>query len=182
MAFASQVTDSTYDIESYKLLNKIIKYLRATKDICLRFPKLDMDTLQITTYSDTLFNNNTDNKSQLRYVILLSDSSGRCCLLHYSSHNSRRITRSGMAGETIALAEAFDHFFVTHELQRILGRPVPLLMMTDSKLLFDFIPGNKYTTEARWMVDISAVREAYNQRLSFRILRLTRKSTPSPMY
>ena len=47
VAFASQITESTYNNGSYKLLNKIIKHLRMTKDICLKFPKLDMDTLQL---------------------------------------------------------------------------------------------------------------------------------------
>lgn len=44
----------------------------------------------------------------------------------------------------------------------MLGRNILLLMVTDSKVLFDFITGNQYTTEKRLMVDIAAVREAYN--------------------
>ena len=37
--------------------------------------------------------------------------------------------------------------------------------MTDLKLLFDVITRKRYTTEARLMMEIAAVREAYNQRL-----------------
>ena len=71
-----------------------------------------------------------------------------------------------MAGETVALTEAFDHIFIIkHDLQRMLGKQVALLMIKDSKLLFDVIPGNRYTTEARLKVDIAAVREGYNQKI-----------------
>lgn len=42
---------------------------------------------------------------------------------------------------------------------------MPILMIADSELLFDVITGNRYTTEARLMVDIADVRAAYNQRI-----------------
>jgi hypothetical protein len=70
-----------------------------------------------------------------------------------------------MAAEALAFADAFDHAFILkHDLQRILGREVSLLMLTDSKMLFDVITGNKYTTEKRLMADIASIREAYNDR------------------
>lgn len=147
VAFASQVTSKTFEKHSQKTLNKIIKYLRSTKDLCLHFPKIHEGSLQLVVYSDASFNNNVDNTSQLGYIVLLMDRSGTCCVLQFSSHKSRRITRSSMAGETIALAEGFDHaFIIKHDLQRILGRKVPLLLVTDSKLLFDVITRNRYTS------------------------------------
>lgn len=48
VAFSSQITPSTFDSTSYKLLNKIIKHLKASKELTLKFPKLDLDTLQLT--------------------------------------------------------------------------------------------------------------------------------------
>ena len=65
----------------------------------------------------------------------------------------------------MAPADAFDQaFFLKHDLQRILGKPIPLFLLTDSKVLFDDITGNKYTTEACLMVDISALRQVYHDR------------------
>lgn len=166
VSFASQVTRSTFNDQSHKLLNRIVKHLRATKNVCLQYPQLQLSTLQITAYSDASFKNNVDNTSQLGYIIFLTDASGKCCVISFSSHKSRRVTRSSMAGETIALAEAFDlSFILKHDLQRMLGREIPLLLFTDSKLLFDVITGNRYTTEARLMVDVASVREAYNQKI-----------------
>ena len=81
VAFSSQITESTFGEKCYKLLNRIIKHLRATKDVCLQFPKLDLESLQLSFYSDASFNNKDDHSSQLGYVILLMDGTGSCCVL-----------------------------------------------------------------------------------------------------
>lgn len=165
VSILSQVTDKTFENTTYKLVNKVIKHLKATPNLGLVFPKLDIASVYLLVYSDAATNSGSDYKCQLGYIILLMDAYNRCSILQFSSHKSRRVTRSSLAGETIALADAFDNvFLLQHDLQRILGKQIPILMMTDSKLLFDVITGNKYTTEARLMVDIAAVREAYNQR------------------
>lgn len=91
------------------------------------------------------------------------DTSSKCCTLQFSLPTYWRITRSSIAGETLALADAFDNLFmVKYELQRMLGNDVPLLMLTDSKISFDIITRNRYTTETRLMIDVAVLRQAYN--------------------
>jgi hypothetical protein len=70
-----------------------------------------------------------------------------------------------MAGETLAFVDAFDNAFILcHELSKMLGADLPLLMMMDSRALFDVITRARYTTERRLMVYIAAAREAYQNR------------------
>lgn len=53
-----------------------------------------------------------------------------------------------MAGEKYALANAFDAAFVVkHDLERIYLQHVPLIMLTDSKQLFDVIPRASHPSE-----------------------------------
>ena len=47
-------------------------------------------------------------------------------------------------------------------MERMLGENIPMIMLTDSKQLFDILVRAKRTAERRLMVDISAAREAYN--------------------
>jgi hypothetical protein len=53
IAFASQVTPSTFTQVSINLLNKVIKHLRVTNDIRLKYLKLELESLYLTVYSDT---------------------------------------------------------------------------------------------------------------------------------
>ena len=70
-----------------------------------------------------------------------------------------------MAAETLAFVDGFDNaYLIRHDLERMLGRDIPLLMLTDCKLLFDALTRARYTTERRLMVDIASAREAYLDR------------------
>ena len=140
--------------------------MKITKEIQLQYPKLELTTLYLAVYSDASLHDIRDRTSQIGFIILLMDRTTRCRVLQFLLHKSRRVTRSNMAADALAFADAFDHAFILkHDLQRILGREVPLLMLTDSKLLFDAITGNKYTTEKRLMVDIAFIRKAHHDHI-----------------
>ena len=68
-----------------------------------------------------------------------------------------------MAVEALAFADRFGKYFIIkHDLQRIIGRPLQLLMLTDPEILFDVLTRKKYTTEKRIMADIASTMEAYD--------------------
>lgn len=165
-AFASQITPDTFGSESAALLNRVVRYLKRTAELSLQFPKLDQDSLKLVVYIDSSYANTVDHKSQLGFIVCLADKSQRCSILHFSSHKSHRVARSSMAAETLAFVDGFDNaFLIKHDLERILARHIPLLMMTDSKALFDVLTRARYTTERRLMVDIASAREAYAENL-----------------
>jgi hypothetical protein len=112
VALASQISPSTFTPDSHKLLNKIVKHLKNTKDIQLCYPKLDSETIYLAVYADASLNNNNDHTSQLGYIILLTEHTSTCCILHFYSHKYRRVTRSSMAAEALAFSDAFDHAFI----------------------------------------------------------------------
>lgn len=66
-----------------------------------------------------------------------------------------------MAAETLAFAYGFDNdYLIKHGMERILGRNIPFLMFTDSKLPFEALTSSRNTTERRLMVDVAAIRGA----------------------
>lgn len=134
-------------VRSRFLNTKIIKHLKRTPHLKLNYPNLDLSSLHIFVYSDLSFQNNRDYASQLGYIIVLADQSNRCAIIQYSSHKSKRVVRSSMAAETLAFSDAFDNaFIIKHDLQRMLGRALSLLMLTDSKILFDVLTRSKSST------------------------------------
>jgi hypothetical protein len=69
-----------------------------------------------------------------------------------------------MASETIAFVEGFDaSFTLRSQLSAMLGNDIPLLMMTDSKSLFDIMTAQKRTTEGRLKVDVFAARQSFKR-------------------
>jgi hypothetical protein len=114
-------------------------------------------------YTDASQANNEDLSSQVGYIIILTDHSKQASIVHYHSHKSQHITRSSMAGEMLAFENGFDNAFILrHDLENMLGQPVPLVMYADLQALFNVLTRSKTTTEGRLMVDVAAARQAYH--------------------
>jgi hypothetical protein len=130
---SSANTGSRIGITHIKTLNSVIRHLRETPGIELKFPKLDINALKIAFYTDASYTINADLSSQLRYIVMLIDASHKAAVLHYQSSKSLRAARSSIASETLAFSHGFDAaFLLRHELEQMLGRVLPLVMMTDS--------------------------------------------------
>jgi hypothetical protein len=97
----------------------------------------------------------TDGSSQLGYIIFLADGNGACQPMFWSSHKSRRVTRSVLGSETMALADAFDMAYaLKHDMDMIIKQKVPIVILTDSQSLFEVIPRASITAEKRMMIDL----------------------------
>ena len=74
---------------------------------------------------------------------------------------------------------ALNVFLIKHEVQRLLGRDIPVTMLTDCQLLFDALTRSRYTTERRIIVDIASAREAYSNGLIFNIGLILSEHNPA---
>lgn len=145
--------------------NRQLQQVKDSPDVFLRLPMLDLMNLRIVVYADGSFANLKDKGSQIGYVISHVDTSGRISILNFKSHKAYRVVKSAMASETLAFAAAFEtDFLLRRQIETVIDRHVPLLMLTDSKCLFDVLTSNKNTTEGRLMLDIFAARQSYSRR------------------
>lgn len=127
--------------------------------------KLDVSSLRIISHADASFANLADLKTQLGFVILLSDSTNPVNWLHFRSYKCKRVVRSVLGGETHAFADSFDAAYaIRYDIQKMVKQNVPLSMVTDSDSLFKVVVQSSTTTERRLMIDIQATREAYQER------------------
>lgn len=168
VAKSTQVTNEKYvtnPSKYVKILNRTLRYIRRSIGLKLKYPKLDKDSLRLQVYSDASYATNADNSSQLGYIIFLADKSNNCQPLAWSSHKAKRVNRSVLGSEIMAFADAFDMAFVLkHDIEAMIKKTLPIVMITDSLSLFDVITRASSTTEKRLMIDIESVRKAYKNK------------------
>ena len=167
LSFAAQITDPME--EDIKRLNKRLQWQLDHQNRGLRFIKLDIESLQLLVFTDASFANNKDLSSQIGYLIVLSDGQ-KANILHWSSIKCKRVTRSVLASELYAMAHGYDiSVAIKSTLDLILqhhrsGRPIPLVLCTDSKSLYDCIVRLGTTQEKRLMIDVMGLRQAYERK------------------
>lgn len=159
---AAQVTEPNFEKKHVKALNDVVKRAHNNSKRGIRQQLLDTETLSWRVFTDSSFANTPDLRSQLGFIILLCDASGKCNMLHFSSYKSKRVTRSVLGAEVLAFAGGFDYaYLLRHDLQRIFTRDHPLAKLTDSESLFKSIVKSTTTIEKRLMIDFEAARQSY---------------------
>lgn len=84
--------------------------------------------------------------------------------LNFKSHKAYRVVQSATGSETLAFVAAFDSvFLLRRQIEIMTGQDVSLLMLTDSRCIFDVSTSNKNTTEGRLMINIFPARQSYSR-------------------
>ena len=158
---ASEFKDAT--INTVLQANKIIKHLKS-ETVELRFQHLEND-IDLVIFSDSSLGNLCDGGTQGGQFILLRGKSGMFSPLTWQSKRIRRVARSTLAAETLALADAIDNgvFLCTlfNELTCGLSKPENLKVtcITDNHSLFDAMKSTKHVSEKRLRLDINGIKE-----------------------
>lgn len=67
-----------------------------------------------------------------------------------------------MAADMCTATHAFDFSSTLRvTVNNIFGCPITLVLYTDSKFMFDFVVGLKYSTEKRFLIDFCMLRQCY---------------------
>lgn len=116
---------------------------------------------------DASFANNPDQSSQIGYVIVMTDKHSNANILHWTSVKCKRVPRSVLASELYAMALGFDVATAlksTLDQMKVSPRPIPLVICTDSKSLYDCLVKLGTTQEKRLMIDLMCIRQSYERR------------------
>ncbi len=147
-----------------KRLNPIVRYAH---DIFSqhRFPKLDLYCIRLIGYLDAAFANNYDFSSQLGKITWLIDENASAIPLSFRSYKSRRVTRCILSAELLASSDLFDDALSLRlQIEHALSWAVPMLLLKDSKSLFDMISEGSRTWEKRIMLDIHPTGESFQKK------------------
>jgi hypothetical protein len=88
--------------------NKVVKKIKS-EDVSLSYRKLtNIGECSIECYSDASFGNLTDGGSQGGYIVFIVDDIGRRCPVTWQSRRIRRVVKSTLAAETLALLDSAE--------------------------------------------------------------------------
>ena len=145
-------------------LNKIVKKAKS-EDVILRIPRLnDLTSAKIKVFADAALGNLSEGGSQGAYLIFIVDKFDNCALLSWSSTRVKRVARSILTGETLALCEAVDKAMVINSLiSDILfdnRHKLKIECYTDSMSLCEAVKTSNTLREKRLLIDLASLRES----------------------
>ena len=144
--------------------NKIIKRVKCN-NLCLKFPKLNVnDVLTFKVYSDSSFNNLANGGSQGGYFLFLCDMENNVTPIQWQSKKIRRIAKSTLAAECLALEDAVDSAYylkcVLMDILQLTPDRIEIECFIDNKSLFDSLHSTTNVKEGkRLILDIALIKE-----------------------
>ena len=173
MAYAASIVSSSIKRATVKDLitaNKFIKILKS-REVILSFPKLDnLKSSMLICFTDASFANLKSGGSQGGLIVFLQGSNGKYMPLAWQSRKLKRVAKSTLTAETLALQEGIEvSIMIKWMLLEILkidtnNEILPITCITDSKSLHDAVYSTKEVTEKRLKIELCAIREALEKR------------------
>ena len=106
---------------------------------------MNLESLQLLLYSDTSLNNLPYGGSQGRYIEFLCDKFSNSAPIAWNSTRLKRVTRSTLAAEALALTDGCDTIFFIANLKTDILQIQTILVtaLTKNQLLHDTIKTSK---------------------------------------
>ena len=140
--------------------NKTIRKVRVDK-LSLKFPKLDLNSLRLLVHSDASHNNLPKGGSQGGFVVFLGDKDRKVAPLQWQSKRIKRVVKSTLAAECLALEEAVDHaYYMKCIVSEILNVNIPMHCSVDNQSLADNLHSSNNVKEDKQLIqDIALLNE-----------------------
>lgn len=147
-----------------------------SKKVILNFQHLGKDSaLKMIMFSDASFANLSDGGTQVGHFIVLMGENGKFSPLSWQPRRVKRVVRSTLAGETLAMSEGIDNaIFLTTLFSELTASDVehaaPITCVTDNHSLADALKSTKSVTEKRPRLEISSIKELIQTKRVERVL------------
>ena len=142
-------------------LNKVVA--RVTTDcVKIKVPKFDMlENCYLDCYCDSSYANLPGGGSQGGLIIFLKDSSNNRYPIYWQSRKIRRVVKSTLAAETLALLECAETaFFIAKIISDLVNIPPPKIFChVDNQSLVDALYSSKLVDDKRLRIDIAALQD-----------------------
>ena len=140
-------------------LNKLVCRVKNTP-LKIVFPQMSsIESCRLVGYADASFANLCEGKSQGGFIIFLVDSCGNHCPIIWQSRTIRRVVKSTLAAETLALLDCVEAgFYVARIIQELTGVKINFYCKVDNKSLVDATYSSKSVDDRRLRIDVAVLR------------------------
>lgn len=138
---------------------KQLKHLQQTEVKIVISNTGDVKVSSLILFSDASHGNLINGGSQGGFVLLLHGES-KIAPLIWRSHKLKRVVKSAMGAETMALLEGAEHAMLIRALiKEIFSVDIPIICISDNKSLVEAVKNTNVIEDKRLYIDICALRE-----------------------
>ena len=143
--------------------NKVIRKIKMNK-VPLVFSQLKMiEKSTVHVFADESFKSLPGGASQGGFIILLGDEEGNVCPIHWQSKKIKRVVKSSLAAECLALQEASDVAFyiktVLADILKIDEHNGEIKCFTYNKSLYESLYSSRTLEEKRLILDEAIIKD-----------------------
>lgn len=133
--------------------------------VSIKFPRLQKP-LHLEAFCDASYANLKDGSSQGGMIIFLKGKNGKISPLSWASRKIKRVCRSTLTAETMALLEVSETcFWLSHIINELLNDSLETTeIFTDNKSLFEAAHSTTSVEEKRLRVDLAAIRQSISRK------------------
>ena len=134
------------------------------RSVSIRFPQLQKP-LHLTAFCDASYANLKDGSSQGGMIVFLKGKNGKISPLSWTSRKIKRVCRSTLTAETMALLEVSETcFWLSHIINELINDELETTeIFTDNKSLFEAAHSTTAVEEKRLRVDLAAIRQSISR-------------------
>ena len=164
------VSFSKATISDLVKLNKLVDRVKR-EPLSLFFPRLhNLSEGTLECYTDAAFANLPNGGSQGAFIIFITDRNGKRCPIHWQTRKLKRVVKSTIAAETMALLEGAEASIYIAAILKQLGCAVRINCVTDNKSLYDALKSSKQVEDKRLRIDISVMDDLLAKKEVDRVL------------
>ena len=133
------------------------------------FPKLNEQNLKIIVYTDASFGNLNDGVDSMgANIVFLADHRGNCIPISWEANKVKRVVKSTIAAETLALANGLDNaIFTRRSLVEMLGMKedsIAIEAVIDNKSCLEALQSTSLVNDKRLRREIRSIQELLQRR------------------
>ena len=152
----------TQIVKQLKEANKAVRKLKNSNDVKIKIPNLGQsDQLTVVVHGGASHANLADGSSQGAFIVFVCGN-GRMTPILWKSKKLRRVTKSPLASEILAVGEASDAAILVansiREVYRLDNLP-PVVCYTDSKSLIENLKSSNTVEDMSVRVEVARLRE-----------------------